>query len=78
MPTGAECGGEIAQAFGPRPTGYRDPGQNPTPNRADPSDIKTRLIDSQPQAEAPTTLNADRRNVDMKKDSQQSSSGGCC
>jgi hypothetical protein len=41
-------------------------------------DIKTRLIDSQPQAEAPTTLGADRRSgVDVNKQSQ-SSSGGCC
>ncbi|KAL1407708.1 GTP-binding protein [Vanrija albida] len=39
-------------------------------------DIKTRLIDSQPQPEAPVQLNADRGvNVSAK---QNTNSGGCC
>lgn len=40
-------------------------------------DIKTRLIDSQPEATAAPSLAADRRGVDVNKQGQ-SSSGGCC
>ncbi|EIW72691.1 hypothetical protein TREMEDRAFT_58860 [Tremella mesenterica DSM 1558] len=40
-------------------------------------DIKTRLIDSQPEAAAPVSLAADRKGVDVNKTSS-SSSGGCC
>nr|XP_019014780.1 GTP-binding protein ypt2 [Kwoniella pini CBS 10737]OCF53561.1 GTP-binding protein ypt2 [Kwoniella pini CBS 10737] len=40
-------------------------------------DIKTRLIDSQPQEAAPVSLGADRRGVDVNKQSN-TSSGGCC
>lgn len=40
-------------------------------------DIKTRLIDSQPQPESQPTLGADRRGVDVNKQGNQSS-GGCC
>ncbi|GFZ43144.1 Ras-related protein SEC4, partial [Saitozyma sp. JCM 24511] len=41
-------------------------------------DIKTRLIDSQPEAaSAPSTLGADRRGVDVNKQANNSS-GGCC
>nr|ODN86468.1 GTP-binding protein ypt2 [Cryptococcus depauperatus CBS 7841] len=40
-------------------------------------DIKTRLIDSQPQEAAPTQPGAERGRVDVNK-SGESSSGGCC
>ncbi|ORY20675.1 ras family-domain-containing protein [Naematelia encephala] len=40
-------------------------------------DIKTRLIDSQPEAAAAPSLAADRRGVDVNKQGS-SSSGGCC
>ncbi|ADV21151.1 GTP-binding protein ypt2 [Cryptococcus gattii Ru294] len=40
-------------------------------------DIKTRLIDSQPQEAAPVQLGADRGGVNVNKQSD-SSSGGCC
>ncbi|WRT63979.1 GTP-binding protein ypt2 [Kwoniella shivajii] len=40
-------------------------------------DIKTRLIDSQPQEAAPVALGADRRGVDVNKQTN-TSSGGCC
>jgi len=42
-------------------------------------DIKTRLIDSQPEAAAPSTLGADKRSgVDVNKNQQNNNSGGCC
>ncbi|KAK1928017.1 Rab/GTPase [Papiliotrema laurentii] len=41
-------------------------------------DIKTRLIDSQPQAEEPASLGADRNRVNVNSKQNQSSSGGCC
>lgn len=40
-------------------------------------DIKTRLIDSQPQAEAPVALAADR-GVNVNKPANGQQSGGCC
>ncbi|KAK4687417.1 hypothetical protein P7C73_g2702, partial [Tremellales sp. Uapishka_1] len=43
-------------------------------------DIKTRLIDSQPEAQTTSTpgLAADRRGVDVNSKQGESSSGGCC
>ena len=41
-------------------------------------DVKTRLIDSQPQTETTPGLGADRKGVDVTKSNTQSSSGGCC
>ncbi|KAI9635105.1 Rab/GTPase [Dioszegia hungarica] len=40
-------------------------------------DIKTRLIDSQPEAAAPTTLGADKRSADLNKKAQDQQTG-CC
>ena len=40
-------------------------------------DVKTRLIDSQPDAAGPSTLGGNK-GVDVSKDSKNESSGGCC
>lgn len=42
-------------------------------------DIKTRLIDSQPQTEQPVKLGAqDSGSVNVAKQNQTNQSGGCC
>jgi hypothetical protein len=42
-------------------------------------DIKTRLIDSQPQTEQPVKLGgADSGSVNVAKQNQSNQSGGCC
>lgn len=44
-----------------------------------PRDIKTRLIDSQPQTEQPVKLGgADSGSVNVAKQNQTNQSGGCC
>jgi Ras-related protein Rab-8A len=41
-------------------------------------DVKTRLIDSQPDAAGPSTLGGSKSGVDVSKDQKNESSGGCC